>query len=365
MLLNSIKATALVLAVLTTQAQAQQSASATPAVFYKPVDLVGSLHRNWFAPQAAHFARQSNALTTSMASFCSATASPAAIDAVRSSWKASASAWDTLSGVQIGPLLQRRSARQIDFMPTRPALIARAIEAAPANARAMESTGTPAKGLPALEWLLWSQPLAPATPACAYAVQLAADVQREADALSTAFGELAAGASDAEDSDAPALAEFVNQWTGAIERLRWAEIEKPRLAGATGRPGARGVDPKNAAVFARSASGQTAERWAASWRAVRTLAVGVSSPGTAAPALNNGVQVSLEDYLRGLGHAVAADKLVRGIAEADEALQKLAPGDTAGIKAATRSLANLKKVVEADIAPAVDITIGFSDADGD
>ena len=365
MLLNSIKAAALVLAVCTTPAQSQQSVSETPAVFYKPVDLVRSLHRNWFAPQAVNFEKRAAELTTSITGFCSATANAAGIEKVRSSWAASASAWDALAGVQIGPLVQRRSGRQIDFMPTRPALIKRAIEAAPADARAMESIGTPAKGLPALEWLLWSHPLSSATPACDYGVQLAADIEREAAALSTAFAELAARPSEASDGDAPELTEFFNQWTGAIERLRWAEIEKPRLAEATVRLGVRSNAAKTAAVFARSASGQTAERWAASWKAVRMLAVGSSSAGAAAPGQSSSQQVSLEDYVRGLGHAVPANKLVRGVADADKALKNLAADDSAGMTAAAQSLAELKKVVEADIAPAVAVTIGFSDADGD
>jgi uncharacterized protein len=47
----------------------------------------------------------------------------------------------------------------------------------------MELIGTPAKGLPALEWLLWVKPIQPASAECRYAVQVAAEIQREAQAL--------------------------------------------------------------------------------------------------------------------------------------------------------------------------------------
>ena len=80
----------------------------------------------------------------------------------------------------VGPLLTRRSQRQIDFSPTRPALTERAIESEPAGLQAMERIGTPAKGLPALEWLLWTQPVAPGSAACRYAAEVALDIEREA-----------------------------------------------------------------------------------------------------------------------------------------------------------------------------------------
>jgi hypothetical protein len=56
----------------------------------------------------------------------------------------------------------------------------------------MERIGAPAKGLPALEWLLWTQPVAPSSPACRYAAEVAADIAREAAALAAAFDALAA-----------------------------------------------------------------------------------------------------------------------------------------------------------------------------
>jgi predicted lipoprotein len=335
-----------------------QTVAANVAVpFYTAGDFMRGVYRFWYAPQATAFADQAGGLPTAISAVCDAGADSATakLEQARERWKTTAVAWDRLSGVQVGPLVQRRSTRQIDFTPTRPELIKRAIQTAPQDATAMESIGTPAKGLPALEWLLWSQPVAPATPACRYAVQVAADIQREADTLAKAFSDLAARPpGEAEESNGPAMSELINQWTGALERLRWAEMEKPRMAGA-----AQGG--RNAVPYARSTSGQTAARWAAQWQALRTLGASQASeaprPGTAL--------TPIETYLRGLGRNEPADKLAQSVGKADKALQNLSPTNRAGITSAGRSLAELKKLAEAEIAPALEVSIGFSDADGD
>ena len=83
----------------------------------------------------------------------------------------------------------RRSQRQIDFWPTRPALLAKALARAPKTLADMESVGTPAKGFPAMEQLL----AAPPSPAhCPYLVLVAEGIEAEAVALRTGFDALAA-----------------------------------------------------------------------------------------------------------------------------------------------------------------------------
>lgn len=338
--------------------QAQTVAPHVAVPFYTPGHFMQGAYRDWYAPQAAGFATQAAALPGAVAALCDAAPAdaPGRLAQARAQWQASTAAWDRLSSVQIGPLVQRRSARQIDFTPTRPELITRAIQSAPADAAAMERIGTPAKGLPALEWLLWSRPVAPQTPACRYAVQVAADVSREAAALSGDLAELAAREPGEDDAaSAPAMAELLNQWVGALERLRWAQMDKPRLSGASGSDG------HNAAPYPRSASGQTSASWAAQWQGLRTLAV---SAGAQVPLPGQDL-VPLETYLRGRGLNAVASTLARSMAQADKALHQLAPDNKAGVGTATRALAALKKLTEADVAPALEVNIGFSDADGD
>ncbi len=340
-------------------AQAQTVAPNVAVPFYTPGNFMQGALRYWYAPQAADFARQSAALPGAVTALCGAEAAAGSsqLQQARAQWQASTAAWDRLSGVQIGPLVQRRSARQIDFTPTRPELIVRAIQAAPADSAAMESIGTPAKGLPALEWLLWTQPTSPGTPACHYAVQVAAEIAREGAVLSQAFSELAArDLSEEEEISVPAMSELVNQWVGGLERLRWAHMEKPRLSGQSAGQGGR-----KAAAYPRSASAQTAASWAAQWQALRALAL---SQAREAPQPGAGL-VPLETYLRGRGLNALANKLVQSVDKAGRPLQNLSPANKAGLSAATRALADLKKLAEAEIAPALKVNIGFSDADGD
>lgn len=353
---------ALMLGVCASPGQAQ-TASSAPVPFYTPGDLMRSVYKFWYAPQAKIFAEQAAALPVAIAKVCETGSGATQLEQARSQWKTTTSAWDKLSGVQIGPLVLRRSARQIDFMPTRPELIKSAIQTAPLDATAMESIGTPAKGLPALEWLLWVQPIAANTPACTYAVQVAADIKREADALDKDFAALGARQpGELEENNVPAVSELLNQWTGGLERLRWAEMEKPRLAGATGLAGAAvssGV--RSSGSYSRSASGQTAERWSSLWLALRSLGAAQTAD---APRPGAGL-VPLETYMRGLGRDEPASKLAQTMAKTDKALQKLNPANKPGVTAAARTLAEVKKIAEAEVAPAMEVSIGFSDADGD
>ncbi|WKB52454.1 imelysin family protein [Eleftheria terrae] len=351
--------TAAALAVLgTTLPNAALAQAARPIVavpYYTAVSFMQGLNEHWYAPRSEEFARQSAQLQPAVHALCEAApnAAPAALQTARARWRDSALAWDRLSGVAAGALLARRSARQIDFTPTRPELIEKAIARAPEGAAGMERIGTPAKGLPALEWLLWQSRLAPATPACRYAEEVAADIAREADALARAYREAVATPDEAEQASA-AMAEVVNQWVGGIERLRWQDLERPvRSAGQGGR---------QAAQFPRALSGATRQSWQARWEAVATLSAAPS--GSTAPQPGKGL-VPIETYLRGRGLNDVADRLAAGVGQADQALRQAGPQAPAGVLAAARTLGALKRLAEGSAAPALEVSIGFSDADGD
>ncbi|RZA16821.1 MAG: hypothetical protein EOP93_14495, partial [Lysobacteraceae bacterium] len=207
-------------------AQAQTVPANEALPFYDTAAFMKGVHTHWYAPQSQAFAQGAAGLAQGLRQYCEAapgtpSAAPVALEGLRTQWQQTMLSWERLSAVSIGPLVQRRSMRQIDFNPTRPELIERAIRTAPADAKAMERVGTPAKGLPALEWLLWTKPVAPATPACRYAIQVAAEVDTEARALAKGFADLAAfDWSDESEPAVPAMVEFVNQWVGGLERLR-------------------------------------------------------------------------------------------------------------------------------------------------
>ena len=218
----------------------------------------------------------------------------------------------------------------------------------------MERIGTPAKGLPALEWLLWTQPVAPGSAACRYAAEVALDIEREAIALQRDFTTLAA--SDWPNAELETVVagmnELVNQWVVGMERLRWAHMKKPlRAANAKGAPD-----------WPCAASGQTAQSWAAQWEPLRVLGV-LQGPEAPAQGL-----VPLETYLCDMGLNPVANALLAATQQSNLRIQKIAgsspPGRTQMLDAA-RSLATLKQVAQGRVAPALDIGMGFSDADGD
>ena len=329
---------------------AQSNWSRVAVPLYTAAQFMQGVHRYWTAPKSADFASQSKVLTQAVQALCAAPAAraPAALETARKQWRTTMAAWERLATVASGAIIERRSRRQIDFMPTRRALIERAIKAAPANAAALESISAAAKGLPALEWLLWSHPTPPALTECRYAALVAADIEREALALQAAF-ELAAKKDWDEAAAVAAMGEVINQWIAGIERLRWPNMEKPLRA-----------EGKSSAL-PRASSGSDAISWAAQWEALRAYATLI---GQAAPQPGTAL-VPLESFLRGRGRNREADALVRATQRADARMQSLVPSGRASVMAAARELTSLKRMSETELAPALKVKIGVSDADGD
>ncbi|MCO5354198.1 imelysin family protein [Acidovorax kalamii] len=331
--------------------------------FYDTVHALQGIYGHWALPRAQDFDRSARALVPAVAALCEAPAAggKAALESARTAWQATARAWEQLSAVSVGPVIARRSQRAIDFTPTRPALIEKAIAAQPQGAKAFERIGTPAKGLPALEWLLWTRPAQPGSPACSYAHEVAQDVARESAALEKAFADASGtdwGAEDEQEQSTQANSEFVNQWVGGIERLRWAQMDKPLRAAGSGF-GARTPD------YPRTASGSTLPAWAATWGALRSL---TTLPANADFPAAGEALVPLEMYLRGKGLNQLADKLRQATDKVDTSMaqvQKSGLQNKAAIQQTARDLAALKFLAESEVAPALQVSIGFSDADGD
>ncbi|MEW6678454.1 MAG: imelysin family protein [Pseudomonadota bacterium] len=288
----------------------------------------------WHAPRAADFAQASQPLAPAVQALCVASpeGTEVALEKARAAWRDALLAWESLSAVALGPVLEGRYQRLIDFTPTRPAMIEKAIRSAPATLADMERIGTPAKGFPALEWLLWTRPVQPDSPACTYATRVAEELGREA-----------AGLAQARLQVPVSLDERVNQWVGGLERLRWSDMEMPARVALTS-------SARLAPDYPRRASGAVASAWAVRWRALKFLATGPQSLVTA---------------LREKNQTAAAQALVAAVAQADAAMQAVAVEDFATVLAAGKALAALKAQVENQVAPALGVNIGFSDADGD
>lgn len=321
--------------------------------FYNTAHAVQGLYGQWFSPQAKAAQASAQALSQALRAHCAAPAGSAAatLQTARQAYVQSSRQWSSLSAVALGPLVERRSARLVDFRPMRPALLKKAIQSAPADLAAMERIGAPAKGYPALENLLWTQPVEPQTRACAYATLVAEEIGAEMGILGNGFAKLAAQ-DWSEDGDATteAMAEFINQWVGGLERLRWADMEKP-LRSAGSKPPA----------WEHLASGSTVAIWRAHWQGLRTLAVSVDRK-VPQPGVDI---VPIESYLRGRGLNPLADRWLKAVNEADAGMRALTEPTAKAVDAATKPLSRLKRLMEGEVAPALEVNIGFSDADGD
>ena len=308
--------------------------------------LVDAVYRRWYVPQAQTFAQQADGLVQAMAQACAAPATPsppeAPLEAGRAQWRRTVQAWERLSAVRGGALLARRSPRAIDFTPTRPEAIQRAIEAEPADARAMERIGAPAKGLPALEWLLWVRPVQPGTAGCRYAQHVAAEVAAEAHALQAAYRHALAHGWDDADTEY-AVYEFLNLFDAGVQKLWWEDMDRPLQKMATG---ARHAAP------ARSASGMVVLAWQTHWQALDSL------------------HELLAQYLVAKGRQLAADELDRLFQSAGREMQALpadgpAPPERAAVSRAVAPLRALQRFIEGDMAHALQFVIAFFDEDGD
>lgn len=348
---HGLRAAALVLAGVLASAPVRAAVTAADA------GLVRALYAGWYLPRATAFTDEGTRLAAVLDRLCRAGPQdePGALAAARAQWRQLLTAWEELSAVRGGALLSRRTPRAIDFMPTRPLAIERAVRSEPADVRVLERIGTPAKGLPALEWLLWGQPARADSPHCRYARQLALEVEGEGRALQQAFGLALQQGWDEEELDY-ALYEFLNLFDAGLQKLWWEDIERPRHQAAGRR-----------AVFSRDASGTSVHAWRVRWHALRLLAVGargVADPGRAPDGAAQ-EPPSLHAHLLAVGRPDTGRRLLPLVAAVDEALGALDDPTPLHLDATVVALKALQHFLEADVADALQYVISFFDEDGD
>lgn len=315
------------------------AAEALPYAAYQ--GFVREIHARWYVPQSHAFVAAAERLARAMGQLCEG---DEGLARARAQWLETVAGWEQFSAVRGGALLARRSPREIDFMPTRPEAIARAIAAAPADAKAMDEIGSPAKGLPALEWLMWRRPTLDG-PACRYAQQVAAAVLAEARLLQRAYVKTLSDDWD-ESAAEYAMYEFLNLWASGLQKLWWEELDRPLQKAGGGR----------GPVWSRSASGHSRAGWLQQWAGLRRLAVGPAP--------------SLQQYLLAQGQPEAAAHLQQQVVAADAALAGVGgaldtPAGRAQISAAIQALRGLQEFAEGEMATALHFVISFFDEDGD
>lgn len=344
-------------------ATAQTATAPAPAIaapYYSAEQAMQGLYTHHLPPLARDFQAQADRLVDTTGQYCNGQAT---LPALRAQWQATLVGWESLSTPAVGPLVTRRSQRQIDFWPTRPDLLRRAMEKTPATLADMDRVGTPAKGFPAFELLLnqWSASRQPAPPAaCRYAGLVAQGIAAEARALRTELGPWASKAwEDEPEGTTAALAEWVNQWLAGLERLRWAHIEKPISSHRTTGNAARGTP----VPYTRLDRDSALRDWRAQWQSL--LAQGRLPPGAQPPAAGSAL-VPMEALLMGKGQLALAQTWGQALDQVTAGLGRLTPGSSEReLLAVTKSMKAVTVLFQNEVAAALDVPLGFSDADGD
>jgi len=322
---------------------------ATPKVaapFISSSQMVLGLLTQHLQPRAAELQLAAQALVQSLSQGQAAWAQH------RPLWVATMLAWERLAAVAVGPLLERRSARAIDFWPTRPAQIQRLLESASiTSVQQLDTVGATARGLPALEWLLWKTN--GSGHAAAYASLLAQQVLTESQALQAGYQTLAS--TEWDDADAWALyGEWFGQAVGGLDQLRI----KKMVADTRG---------KDSAPWVRGLSGQTAACWLAQAQGLQAFLVGSPAAQAATQATNPGWPVagSLNSLLLGRGHLRDSLTLQERTATLLRTVQAARPGNVASVRAAQTALAQVSAQANGLAGDVLAISLGFTDADGD
>ncbi|MDP3188733.1 imelysin family protein [Limnobacter sp.] len=307
--------------------------------YYEVSEVLGSAVNHHYREDTTTLLQGLQQLDDSTAKYCKGDLS---LSALKKRYSEAYLAWLELSAVVIGPLLENNTVRQIDFRPLREKLLARAINKQPKGEQAMALVGSPAKGFPAFEYLMFQPGFKPGSAECEYAHEVVKDIQRTVGGLQ--WKELPEN-----------MQLYFNQVVGALHNLSWERMEKPLLKNKDSQT------ETGASEWPFSALDLSKKAWVAQWRGIQHLLVLNSAM---VPQANRHV-VPLEAYLRGLGQIELADTLMKHSDAANTALQANDVAKPATIEQSVKALKVLKGFMEQDVAKGLKVSIQFSSSDGD
>lgn len=317
-------------AMATTISEASDTSAVTPEPAWAQAWLdSGYLPRHQALTQAA------DQLANSVTQLCAAP-DVAKLNQARNAWLATSTAWRALDGAPAGPMVLARLGRKIDFRPVRVAELEAAIQGGERNVAT--------QGLGAAEYLLWgdAQPKSilaiiknPAR--CGYLAQIAKEIATETHTLDKGWQiyrhELAAENPFFRQN---MFSEHVNlmlaSLTGLAKRMPTADMVK-------------------------------AEQFA-EWRSNSAKAQLLAQLGGFATAMQ-GVNRQLSES----GNKALAQKMQGDISAAQNECGKLPDAlDKASSKARSscnKAIMQVKKRLQDDIAEQLDLSLGFTEGDGD
>ena len=297
-----------------------------------------------------------------------------ALEAAQAAWWAARAPWKRNELLGFGPAvdLELRAQTNIDFWPARPSTIDAVLAGDDElNEATVSELGASSRGLPVLEYLLYSgegsveDRFAPDGQRCAYAKGLAADTKTQATALRKAwdpeFGDylsnlVSAGRSgkDVEFRSIDlALSEVVSRLAFTIENIRGDKLGNVLGTRSGGTPQPDSAESRF--------SSRSLEDIRDNVRGVELVLVGKKKTSE-----------SLSVYLESLGHKELRSELRAALDASYESLDAITPpltsaviDDPEAVQAAIDTLRELQTLIQVDVINALGLTLTFNDTDGD
>lgn len=285
------------------------------------------------------------------------------LDAAKTAWGAARGPWKEAEVFAFGPYREAplRIQPKVDFWPVRPGSIDAVLTGDGAvDAVTVAGLGAATKGLPAIEYLLWSaEPAAFVDRRCDYLRGLTTDLAVRAREIRAAWdptegdyaGQLArSGRGGAFDTLQKGFAEVVNRMGYTLENMRFDKLGKP--VGLEG--GSAQADKVESGPSGRSIQDMH-----------DTLT------GIAALYRGGDAGIGLRDYLA--FRSKTYDSEFDGHLDSARAALDAIPGpltsaitaDPDSVRGAIDALGELQLLIQVDMANALAVNIAFNDADGD
>lgn len=294
---------------------------------------------------------RSGELQSAMNAHCAAP-SPESLESAKSTWRSARRALRRTAAFQFGPTEELRAANNLDFWPVREEDIETAISDAPAvvDAKYLGNLGVSQKGLPALEYLLFSSGVD--TPErCAYAEALAKDIALRAHELAVAWESYAP---ELEGTGQAGINLSLTSTNAALVELTDRTLAKPLGEKSGGVPQPEECESRY--------SGDSIADYQAALSSVKSIWVG-------APSGEKGKGLTLLVRRKDIpfDQAVRADisAIDQRAAAIPQPLSEQVLNDPEAVQSTLLAARELRKIMATDVVQVMGGTLGFTDNDGD
>ena len=329
-------------------------------------DVLDHLAHAVIVPAQARLHADAAALADRLAEVC-VDFDPDVYAGVPDAWKAVRADWSVTAAWAFGPVVAQMQAGPLDFWPVRVDTVEAKLAEAPTpiDAAWIDGLGTSAKGMPALEYLLFVPDFLTApdrTRRCAYARALADDIARRTRAIADAWDPdhadalaRAGAGSDVYTSEQAGLDAVVNATIENLYRMVKEKLDRP-LGNLSGG------DPDPDALESRF-SRTTLDDLEANLRGFAGVYLGADGESGGQPGL--GALIAARDP--GLDerilaqHGVARDALAAIPRPIAEALVE----HRSDVQRARDEIDALRRLIKLDVASLLGVTLMLSDNDGD